>query len=299
MKACSRIVLLVVTGSALFSQTAMGETKKTEAMTGVPKKIVYKIVGDVELRLDLFEAQSHDAATAAPAMVFFFGGGWRTGSPKQFYEHCKYYAARGVVAMSAEYRVKNKHGTTPIECIKDGKSAIRWVRAHASELGVDPNRIIAGGGSAGGYVAAATGVLEGVEEEGEDLNISSMPNAMVLFNPVTDTTEIGYGSKRFGARPEEFSPAHQVRKGLPPAIIFHGTADTTVPFENTQRFCDLMKHAGNICELVPFEGKPHGFFNPGRDATSYPATLQATDKFLASIGFLPPRRSPEPEGEAK
>ncbi len=161
-----------------------------------------------------------------------------------------------------DYRVKSRNKTTPFECVKDGKSAIRWVREHAAEFGVDSNRIVASGGSAGGHVAACTGVIEGVEEAGESASISSVPNAMILFNPVLDTTSKGYGAKNF--KPEQqtdISPCHHVRKGIVPTIIFHGTADKTVPFENAERFTRLMQEAGNQCVLVPFEGKDHGFFN--------------------------------------
>jgi acetyl esterase len=84
------------------------------------------------------------------------------------------------VAMSAEYRVIGKHKTTPFECVQDGKSAVRWIRQHAAELGVDPDRIVAAGGSAGGHVAACIGVIQGHEEEGGNTNISAMPNAMII-----------------------------------------------------------------------------------------------------------------------
>ena len=103
------------------------------------------------------------------AMVFFFGGGWNSGSPNQFYPHCSYLASRGMVCMAAEYRVKDRNNTSPREAVMDGKSAIRWVRLHASELGIDPERIAAGGGSAGGNVAAAAGTTRGFDEEDEEL----------------------------------------------------------------------------------------------------------------------------------
>ena len=129
------------------------------------KEIVYKKIGDVELKLHLYESKSENKKR--PAIVFFFGGGWTGGSPKQFFPHCEHFASLGMVAISAEYRVKSRHGTTPFECVKDGKSAIRYVRANAKKLGIDPKKIIAGGGSAGGHVAACTGTIEGHEEKGE------------------------------------------------------------------------------------------------------------------------------------
>ena len=162
------------------------------------KLLPYKKTDKGELSLHVFNPLNHKATDKRPCIVFFFGGGWTGGTPRQFYQQAKHFAARGMVAVSAEYRVKNVHGTTPFECVEDGKSAIRYVRQHADELGIDPNRIVASGGSAGGHVAACTGVIAGLEEEGEDVNVSSVPNAMILFNPCLDTTEKGYGLELVG-----------------------------------------------------------------------------------------------------
>lgn len=250
---------------------------------------VYKQIGDDELRLHIFAPEGHQSSDRRAAIVFFFGGGWNGGSPRQFQQHSAYLASRGLVAMCAEYRVKSKHGTTPFECVADGKSAVRWVRAHAAELGVDPARIAAGGGSAGGHVAACTATLEALDEPGEDLSVSSVPNALALFNPVLDTTETGWtgAADRLGDRARELSPCHHVTPGTPPTIIFHGTADTTVPIENPERFRDQMLALGNECRLVAFAGKAHAFFNYGRDDNvPYVETVREMDRFLASLGYV-------------
>ncbi|WPJ96302.1 alpha/beta hydrolase [Coraliomargarita algicola] len=226
------------------------------------RELLYKEIDGVPLKLHLFEPADLKPTDQRPAIVFFFGGGWSGGTPKQFYQQARDMAELGLVAFSAEYRVRSRNKTTPFECVNDGKSAIRWVRAHAGELGIAPDRIVASGGSAGGHVAGATGVLSGYEEEGEDLAISSQPNLMILFNPVLDTTEAGFGAERF--KPEQqtdLSLCHQVHPDIVPTIVFHGTADTTVPLENAERFTRLMQEAGNECVLVPAEGKGHGFFN--------------------------------------
>jgi len=259
-----------------------------ETVPVAQREVVYKTVGNVELKLHLFEPKDRDIEERLSAVVFFFGGGWVGGTPKQFFPHCRYLATRGMVAMSAEYRVKSRHGTTPFECVRDGKSAVRWIRANAAKLGIDPDKIVSAGGSAGGHVAACTGTIEGCEEEGEQTKVSSVPNAMMLFNPVIDTTGKGYGAGKLKGRETEISPCHHVGEGVPPTIIFHGTADTCVPFENVERFTRLMKAAGNTCELAPFEGKSHGFFNYGRDKgnESFIKTLRAADKFLSKHGFL-------------
>jgi len=252
-------------------------------------KITYKTADGVDLHLHVFEPAGHRKTDRRPAIIFFFGGGWVGGTPEQFYQQARYCSALGMVALSADYRV----GITPFECVKDGKSAVRWVRHHADQLGVDPRRIVASGGSAGGHVAACTGVIPGHEEYGEDLRISSVPGAMILFNPVIDTTEAGFGMDQVGvARKTDISPCHHVHKGIPPTLVFHGTADTTVPFENAERFTRLMTAAGNVCRLVPFEGRGHGFFNgreflPQSDDKDFDATMRETAEFLVSQDYLP------------
>jgi len=252
---------------------------------------LYKTVDGVQLNLHVFEPEGLKKSDKRPAIVFFFVGGWTGGNAKQFFQQARYFSDRGFVCFSADYRIKSKHKTTPFECVKDGKSAIRYVRAHAAELGVDPNRIVASGGSAGGHVAGCTGVIKANEEKGEDLKVSSLPNLMVLYNPVLDTTKKGYGAKRF--KPEQqtdLSLTHQVKKGIVPTLVFHGTADKTVPFENAERFGKLMKKAGNECVVIPYEGKGHGFFNgpffrPKSKGETYDQVMKQTEDFLKKHGF--------------
>ncbi len=282
------VIFLVCIATTMLS--AAERRKRSKEVSIKPILVVYKTIGEVELKMHIFGPPERQAKGPLPAIVFFFGGGWVGGTPTQFYHQCDYFASRGMMAISAEYRVKNRHGTTPFECVADGKSAIRWVRANAARLGVNPNKIVAGGGSAGGHVAACTGVIEGLDEESEDRNISSRPNALVLFNPAVDLIELSKkrrSDERFN-RVKEISPLQHITKDVPPCIIFHGTADRIVPFESVERFSKAMKETGNVCELMPFEGKGHGFFNYGRDKdnSSFKQTIRAADEFLTSLGYL-------------
>ena len=250
---------------------------------GAPKpdqKLVYKETATSTLHLHTFEPAA-DAAEPRAAIVFFFGGGWVSGTPSQFYPHCALLAEKGMLAMAAEYRVRERDKTGPEACVEDGQDAIRWVRDHAAELKVDPNRIVAAGGSAGGHVAACTAVLTPEADQ---------PAALVLFNPVLDTTKLGYGKSKFSGNERDFSPVHHIRPKLPPTLIFHGTADTTVPFENAERFTKKMNEAGNTCVLKAFPDKKHGFFNEGRDKDnrSYLETTAAMVAFLEAHGLLKP-----------
>lgn len=258
-----------------------------------PNEIIsYKKIGEVDLKLHVFKPRGHQASDKRPAVVFFFGGGWQGGTPRQFYQQSLFLAEHGMVAFAAEYRVASIHKTSPYECVADGKSAIRWVRKHALQLGVDPDRIVSSGGSAGGHVAACTGVIQGYEQVGEDASVSSQPNAMVLFNPVLDTTAKGYGSGRFErGKQTELSPCHHVRKGAAPTIVFQGTADIVTPLENAERFRRLMRELGNSCDVYTYEGRKHGFFNgsffrPNNDNKDYADSMQKTLNFLKKYGMI-------------
>jgi len=242
----------------------------------------YKKVGELELKLHIFNPEGHTADDSRPAIVFFFGGGWTGGTPLQFYPQSEYLAKRGMVAISAEYRVKSRNGTSPLECVKDGNSAVRWVRAHAVELGIDPTMIAAGGGSAGGHLAAATGIAKEVFEEGENLKVSSRPDALVLFNPVYDNGPKGYGHKRVKGYWKKISPMHNLDKKTPPTIVFLGTKDSLIPVATAEKYRDTMKKAGVRSELFLYEGQPHGFFNKGK----YDETVKEMDIFLTSLGYL-------------
>lgn len=279
---------LFLTLFLLVSNTASA-APNTDVIPVPDKVVVYKTIDATNLSLHVFNPKGHKTTDNVPVILFFFGGGWSGGTPKQFYQQSRYFAQKGMVAISAEYRVEKRHGTTPYDAVTDAKSAIRWVRQHAKELGVNPNKIVAGGGSAGGHVAACTGLIENYEEVGEDMTISSKPNAMVLYNPVLDTTEKGYGMTKVGEQQKTaISPNHHIKSGVVPTIVFHGTADKTVPFENAQHFDKLMKQAGNDCDLVAYKDKGHGFFNgpffrgEKADKMVYTDILEKTYTFLVS-----------------
>lgn len=261
------------------------------------RREVYKRVGGVELQIDIFEPKAKDPAKKYPAIVFFFGGGWVGGAPSQFFNQCQYLALRGMIAMAADYRIQTRDKTTPAECVKDGKSAVRWVRANAERLGVDPTRIAAGGGSAGGHVAAAVANCPGFEEDGEDAKVSCRPDALVLFNPVFDNGPEGYGYDRVKAIFPAISPLHNLKPGAPPTIVFLGTADKLIPVATGKAYQAKMRQNGGHCELKLYDGQPHGFFNYGRANSFYAATLREADRFLASLGWLsgePTLKDPEP-----
>jgi acetyl esterase/lipase len=251
------------------------------------RQVEYKQTKTRPLSLHLLSPAKRPARPS-PAILFFFGGGWASGSVLQFAEQARAFRDLGYVAVLVDYRVRKRDGTTPFESVTDAQSAMRWMRANAAQWHVDPRRIAAAGGSAGGHLAAATAILQGLDDPPYDLGISARPDALVLFNPVVDTTESGYGAAFIGPRAEELSLTSHVQPGLPPTILFHGTADRTVPYANALAFQAAMRRQGNRCELVPFENEDHGFFNspafrPKNSEATYRTILQQTQKFLAGV----------------
>ncbi len=297
-----RLLTVIILSCCLFSTTAVAQEKKPSAKKSSKasstdqalaklgtKKVLYKKVGDVSLHLWFFYPKGHQVSDKRPVIVFFFGGGWNGGTPTQFSAQSQYLSSRGMICIVADYRVKSRHKTSPFECVKDGKSAVRWIRAHASEHGIDPDRLAAGGGSAGGHVAAATATVPGLDEEGEDLSTSCRPNALVLFNPVYDNGPQGYGFDRVGKekRYREISPIDNIRQGTPPAIVFLGDMDSLIPVATAQRYQKLMQNVGSESVLHIYKGQPHGFFNIRKGGQQiFDQTMQQTDHFLTRLGYL-------------
>ena len=246
----------------------------------------YKTVDEVVLRLWVFQPEDRADAEARPGAVFFFGGGWRTGSPAQFERQAKALRDRGMVGIVADYRVSSRHGTRPWHAVADAHDALRWVRSHAGALGVDPERIAAGGGSAGGHLAAATATL--AHPEGADRQLVR-PNALLLFNPAVVLADLE-GTQRSEALAERFerplramSPYHHVAAGHPPTFIVHGAADTVVPSDDAFAYCERVVAMGGDCNPVLYDGAGHGFFNR---KPYFDSTLQQMLGFLERLGWL-------------
>jgi acetyl esterase/lipase len=240
-----------------------------------PEQVVYKCVDAHELRLHMCRPGPEFAGRGA--IVFFFGGGWQMGSVMQFAPHARYFAARGLVGILADYRVSLRHGSTPFDSVDDARDAVRWVSAHATDLNIDPARIVLAGGSAGGHLAACAALS----------SPSESPAALVLFNPVLDL--ISCRAKPASLLSEDYlqiSPFHLIAEGSPPAIIFHGSADTIVDLDDSRRFCEAYRKAGNRCLLHTYPGRSHGFFNLGRSREDFVDTVTRADRFLVDLHLL-------------
>lgn len=252
------------------------------------KREPFKQLDDITLNVWIKTPEGHTADSSSPAMVFYYGGGWKGRNIAHFQPQGDYLVSRGMVVVLADYRAESKYGGTPFDCTEDAKSAMRWVRANAKRLGIDPNMIAAGGGSAGGHLAAATATVPGLNSDTDDLDVSPVPNALALFNPVYDNGPKGYGHERVGDRYKEISPLHNIDGDTPPTIVFLGSQDKLIPVETAEAYEAKMKEAGVRCDTHIYEGRGHGFFNPGRGGNSddYVDTVKKMDAFLVSLGFL-------------
>lgn len=295
--------IYVLIAVSLFASTVSAQQNSYPPSFADAREETYKTAGDVDLKLWIFNPLNHKASDSTPAIVFFFGGGWKAGNPAQFEQHCRYLASQGMVAITADYRVRSRHDTLADKAVEDAESAILWVRQNATRLGVDSNRVAAGGGSAGGHLAACLGVVPPLDEAASK-KTSSVPNALALFNPavlLAPFEEIDLGktdqqvpkfqdiATRTGVPPKRISPIHHIHQGLPPTIIFHGEADTTVPFETAKRFTELATEAGNRCELESYPNATHSFFNYGRGGEPgeyYSLTVWRMHTFFQSLGYL-------------
>ncbi|MEL7534015.1 MAG: alpha/beta hydrolase [Bacteroidota bacterium] len=246
---------------------------------------LYKEIDTLKLYVEVYAPSTMTDSAELPAMVFFFGGGWKSGTREHFIHHAKYFAQRGIVCFLADYRIQNKHQTDPFTSLMDAKSALRFIRSHAQEFKIDPDKIIASGGSAGGHLAAATALIKAYDAPSDDLAVSCVPNALVLFNPVIDNGPGGYGFERVGEAFPNFSPLHNIREGAPPTIIFLGTNDRLIPVETAEYYTKVMERVGSRCELKLYEEGKHGFFNY-QFFEHYQATVEEADLFLQSLGYL-------------
>ncbi len=254
------------------------------------QEYTYKFTPNGELRMHVFYPFDWRPGERRGAIVFFFGGGWNTGWPVQFFRHAVYFASRGLVAASAEYRVKSRHAAAPEVAVEDARSAVRWLRTRAGGLGIDPERIVASGGSAGGHLAACTALARGFDAPGEDASVSPGAQALVLFNPALSFDAAR--CERFGVAPEvgrRISPVELLTAEAPPAALFFGSEDRMLP--EAEAYVRKARSLGVRAELHRYDGAGHGFFNHD---PYFKQTLRQADEFLASLGYLtgPPTFEP-------
>ncbi|PXA03526.1 peptidase S9 [Coraliomargarita sinensis] len=273
------LVLFIVLFLPLFAQ---GSAWKKSASFAPDDEVVYRTIEGQFLKLHMFYPEGGKPATARPAIVFFHGGGFSKGNPGAFFYACDYFSSRGMVAVSAQYRLRNKaKGYTRQTCLKDAKSAMRYIRQDAESLGIDPDKLAAAGGSAGGHLAAALATSTLINNDGDDLSVSTVPDAIVLFNPI-----LGMRLNRLidESIAKDFSPYHNAHTGIPPTLAMWGDDDKFMSVEQIGQYKSKLEELGVGIEVEVYPGQRHSFFDNSREWVV--TTLSRMDRFLQSRGFL-------------
>jgi acetyl esterase/lipase len=232
--------------SAFGFAAQISNTSNTSGVK-VEKDVVVGKGGDTDLHCDIYRPPA--GTEKRMALVHFHGGGFARGSKDTLASQVAPITARGYVSIAAQYRL-SAVAKWPSQ-IDDAKTHIRWVRANASSLGIDPRRIGIVGHSAGGHIALYTAGQADAELA-----------ACVAFYPQTDVKNIAQALMPPGsdeAAISDASPITHIRAGYPPTVIFHGLSDVTIPPENSQHLLEVLRGAKVPSELHTFAGVPHEF----------------------------------------
>jgi acetyl esterase len=242
-----------------------------------------------EQQLWIFTPDHLKEAELRPCVFFIHGGGWG-GDPYYFAPQSIHLSRLGIVCVSIHFRNAKE---TPKNCLADCLSAYRWVKANGRQHHIDPEKIVVSGGSAGGHLALAMLTIPGCDNPKDDKSIPIDPKGLVLFNPVIDLVE-GWGAgrekcKQAGVNPEDFSPAHHMRPGLPETLILSGSKDGLIPPRLIHQYIERTGKQGNVCRFVEYPGADHSFFNHGKDGRVdyFFQTMKETEGFLTKLGYLP------------
>lgn len=272
----AHLVLALLFAAAPLLYAAPGEAKKIKGGLGADapagKSYVYKESAGKPRQMEVYFPPNHDPSKAkVPGMILFHGGSWTGGSTAQFRVACAYFASRGLVCASAEYQMIN--ASRKDVCVTDAKSAIRWFKQHATELGIDPNRIITGGGSAGGHISALATLNPGLNDPADPQDVDTGVVAYLWFNPAFSLDD---------AKNPEVDVLRHARAGLAPAIVFFGDRDTWKKGWDVAQ--EKWQSLGNqTIDLQIAPGQSHSFFNK---EPWHNLTLIAADRFLTKLGLL-------------
>jgi acetyl esterase/lipase len=270
--------------------TLIDDTTLPKIEVEFTRDIVYGQGADRALKLDL--AKPKGLTRPVPAVVWIHGGAWRGGRKEEFEQLIRDSAQAGYVSVSIDYRLVPNH-LFPAQ-VEDAKCAVRWLRAHAEQLQVDPDRIGVVGASAGAHLAMMLGAMgddDGLEGEGGSPDTSSQVQAVVSFaGPTNLQAELPEGSRKLvadflggtvGEKPEAAaaaSPITYVDSGDPPMLLVQGTKDPLVPHAQATEMIEALTEAGVPGRVEFLIGAGHGW--PAEHERVMRATFEFLDRHL-------------------
>jgi acetyl esterase len=273
------VLLLILSPNLILAKEK--PAAEAPAKTPAGKVYTYKKSAGKPREMEIYFPPNHDPSKSkVPGLILFHGGGWSSGTLDQFRAACAYFASRGLVCATAEYQMLGKSASKlpageskKRVCVTDGKSAIRWFKQHAGELGIDPKRIITGGGSAGGHISALATMNPALNDPADPKDINTDVVAYLWFNPAFSPDD---------TKDPEINILRQLKADLPPAIVFFGDQD---PWKKGWDIAHAKweELGTQTIDLQIAPGQSHSFFNkaPWRSVT-----LIAADRFLVKHGLL-------------
>jgi acetyl esterase/lipase len=249
---------LMGSATPLFAEPAAQNQNAAQSGVTAQKDVVFGKGGDMDLKLDIYRPPA--GKEKRMATIHFHGGGFAGGSKDALAERIKPYAALGYVAIAAQYRLSGQAGYPAL--VHDAKAAIRWVRANAKTLGIDPQRIGVVGYSAGGYHAlftAGTSNRSEFEGSGGNAGVSTQVAVCLAYYPATNVPASMLPAGSDDAARRAANATTHIAAGFPPTVVFHGMKDTTIPIESSQRLVQQFRDVNVPVEFHAFEGVPHAF----------------------------------------
>lgn len=269
------ILAALVLGTAALAQLNERATAAAQAANNyqVFPNITYLTANNYEAKLDVY--QRRNVSGPQPTLIFIHGGGWVGGSKEGSLMSLMPWFDLGWNIVNVEYRL-GRVSLAPA-AVEDCLCALRWIGANASRYGIDPNRLVVTGESAGGHLALTTGMIP--ESAGLDRECpgAALPKLAAILNwyGITDVGDLLDGPNRksyavawLSSMPNRdeiarrVSPLQYVRGGLPPVLTIHGDADPTVPYTHATRLKEALDKAGVTNQLLTIPGGKHGGFTP-------------------------------------
>jgi acetyl esterase len=249
---------------------------------------IYHDVPPEPMRLHVFKPKGWKATDRRPALIHFFGGGFVRGAPTQSAGWARQAAKLGMIGIAADYRVFTRHGTDATACLADARAAMHWLQAHAADLGLDPQRIVVSGSSAGGLLALWTAIKANPPGSNPADAPLDKPATLILMWPAADLLLFRRKDDPFAGHARACSGTQNLDARMPPVLLLHGDADPTVPYRTSVELHRKLTETGNSCEFITMPGNGHGTTLP-EWKEKLPRLIQ---EFLTGQKILPVQATP-------